>query len=74
MSIERSGGAYTPTCDYCGAELSPEWDFHDAVDAKKAAGWKSVKDRSEWFDYCPDCYKEMHNAASDFSEVGPCSP
>ena len=69
MSIARCGDTYTPTCDYCGAELSPEYDFYDAVDAKKAAGWKSVKDGTDWADYCTDCYHGITGATADFSEV-----
>ena len=55
MSIERLQGTHTPTCDGCGKELETEFDFHDAVNAKKAAGWRSVKDEGVWFDYCPNC-------------------
>ena len=69
MSIERSGDRYIPTCDYCGVELPEEYSFQDAVSAKKAASWKSVKDGGEWFDYCPDCFTETAGAAADFSEV-----
>ena len=69
MSIERNGDTYTPTCDYCGDELPAEWDFYDAVNAKKEAGWKIVKDGADWHDYCPECYDEMRGAASDFEGV-----
>lgn len=46
---------YIPTCDLCGTELWPEFDWDDAVEAKKAAGWKSKKIDGEWMDICPDC-------------------
>ncbi len=66
MSIEKSweGGerCYTPTCDGCGDELVTEYDFYDAVDAKKAAGWKSVRINGEWEDYCPECMKRLNRA------------
>lgn len=55
MSIERFGNIYTPTCDRCGAELPGEFDFYDAVNAKKREGWKSRKTNGEWEDICPDC-------------------
>ena len=58
MSIEKIGGFYTPTCDQCGEELQTEFDFYDAVEAKKAAGWRSVKETYGWQDYCPACYEE----------------
>lgn len=72
MSIERCGDTYTPVCDYCGDELPPEYDFYDAVEAKKAAGWKSIKDDcGEWSDACPECARELRpNAANDFRGVG----
>ena len=69
MSIERYGDTYIPTCDYCGAELSAEYDFYDAVDAKKLAGWKSLKDGTVWGDCCLTCHKEMNGAAADFMGV-----
>ena len=59
MSIERDWEErtrlYIPTCDGCGAELEPEYDFDDAVDAKRAAGWKSKNIDGEWVDLCPGC-------------------
>lgn len=58
MSIERFDGIYTPTCDYCGKELPDEFDFYDAVDAKKRAGWHSVKDELGWSDYCDECWAD----------------
>lgn len=75
MSIEKIGGGYVPTCDFCGEELPEEYDFYDAVDAKKAAGWKSVKDKfGEWADACPDCAAAMgrrpSTAKDDFRGIG----
>lgn len=55
MSIERFEDLYTPTCDRCGDELAAEFDFYDAVEAKKAAGWRSYHDEHGWEDVCPDC-------------------
>ena len=71
MSIERDGGTYTPVCDYCGDELLESWDFDDAVVSKKQAGWRSVKEDDGWSDYCPECYSDRNNAASDFAGVTP---
>ena len=49
---------FIPVCDYCLDELPPEYDFYDAVDAKKAAGWHSVNQHGEWQDYCEKCWLE----------------
>ena len=57
MSIERFEGIYTPTCDRCGSELDGEFDFYDAVAAKKAAGLKSRKVDVEWQDICDECLR-----------------
>ena len=55
MSIEKSRG-YIATCDLCGETLPIEPDYRDAVQAKKDAGWKSVKDEDgEWCDMCLGC-------------------
>jgi len=69
MSIERLDATYFPMCDYCGAELSPEHNVYDAISAKKAAGWKTVKNGDVWWDYCPACYREQFGAAADFKGV-----
>lgn len=50
---------YTPVCDMCGAELETQYDFDDAVEAKKNAGWKSRKLDGEWIDLCQDCQPIM---------------
>lgn len=61
---------YIPTCDCCGAELPEEYDFYDAVDAKRANGWQSKKIGTEWVDYCPRCIENMTpTAAQDFGGV-----
>ena len=75
MSIEKIGGSYIPTCDFCGVELPEEYDFYEAVYAKKAAGWKSVGDNFiGWSDACPDCAAAMgrgpSSAKDDFSGIG----
>ena len=58
MSIDSRWGMHAAVCDACGETLETEFDFYDAVNARKAAGWKSIKeelgpDEFEWFDYCP---------------------
>jgi len=56
MSIEKFAGFFTPTCDICGEELPSEYDFYDAVQAKKDEGWKSRKNEyGEWEDVCRTC-------------------
>ena len=54
--IEGFEGMYTLTCDVCGDEY-PEtfFDFYEAVEAKKIAGWKSRKIDDEWEDVCDVC-------------------
>lgn len=76
MAIEKrwEGGEqiFTPICDGCGDELADEYDFYDAVEAKKLAGWRSKKVYGEWQDYCPEC-QEKHdheNAVGDFAGIG----
>lgn len=56
---------YIPTCDGCGAQLPEEYDFYDAVDAKKVAGWKSIRHGKEWSDLCPECAEKTHSTAVD---------
>ena len=59
---------FVPTCDVCGAELADEYDFYDAVAAKKLAGWRSRKITGEWTDMCPECQEEDNrmSAVGDF--------
>lgn len=59
MSIDRFDGIFTPTCDICGEELPGEFDFYDAVNAKKSAGWLSRKNKKgEWEDVCCECQEK----------------
>lgn len=62
MSIEKSWEGrtrvYIPTCDICGEQLAEQYDFEDAVEAKRDAGWRSKKINGEWIDLCNDCQKE----------------
>ena len=39
---EHGEEIFTPVCDGCGDELADEYDFYDAVDAKKLAGWRTI--------------------------------
>lgn len=56
MSIVRDGYFFNPTCDICGEELPGEFEFADAVRAKKDAGWQSQKlPDGSWQDLCPEC-------------------
>ena len=63
---------FTPTCDICGETLDEEYEFYDAVEAKKLAGWRSKKIHGAWYDLCPDCQeKENHESAvGDFAGIG----
>jgi predicted Fe-S protein YdhL (DUF1289 family) len=70
MSIAFCDGAYTPTCDGCLETLTDVWDFYDAVDAAKAAAWRSVKADGDWENYCPGCTRKLFGAAADFADVG----
>lgn len=68
MSIEKDYDIYIAVCDICGDDIGPFEDFYNAVDAKKAAGWRSRKDaHGEWIDLCPAC--QHPSAASDFGGV-----
>jgi hypothetical protein len=58
MSIEQSGGMFIPVCDVCCDELPAEFDFVNAVQAKKNAGWKSRKVNGDWEDWCDACLAE----------------
>jgi len=67
MSIEKLGAVYSPVCDHCGEELPAEFDFYDAVAAKKIAGWKSRRIGDEWEDICTDCQAEENDPKNIFS-------
>ncbi len=65
--IEGFNGMYTLTCDVCGEEY-PEtfFDFYEAVNEKKQAGWKSRKIDGKWEDMCDMCLlKEQENQKCD---------
>lgn len=67
--IEFSYGKYhTPVCDGCGAELPRGFGFEDAVDAMRAAGWRSVKLGQDWLNYCPDCDESANAARPGFED------
>ena len=55
--IDSAHDYHTPVCDACGTELEAYDDFHDAVNGKKAAGWRSKNENGEWLDYCADCWE-----------------
>jgi len=57
--IYKTGDRYILVCDICGIEDDETfYDFYDAVEHKKANGWKSQKYRGEWEDVCPECQQE----------------
>ena len=56
--IERTGNTYEAICDGCGDGLGAEFDFMDAVDSMKVAGWRQVPPRGavkDWYHLCPSC-------------------
>lgn len=58
--IEKTGPLFTPVCDGCGTELPIQWDFLDAVNAIRAAGWRSIPPGKDdgpqgWLHFCPSC-------------------
>lgn len=56
---------YITTCDICGCQLTPQYEFMDAVSAKRNAGWKSKKIDGEWIDLCPECRSVPMRADKD---------
>jgi len=55
MSIAQFEGLYMPICDICGTELYVKFDFNEAVESKKRAGWKECWTNGRFKDICPDC-------------------
>lgn len=46
------------TCDICSEPVDEKfYDYQEAIDYKKANGWKSEKKYGEWFEVCPECQK-----------------
>ena len=54
--IDKQSGRYHLICDICGEEAEEDFDdFYEAVEYKKAEGWKSQKRNGQWEDVCPEC-------------------
>ena len=53
--IEKISGRYYLVCDCCGEDEMEFDDFSDAVDYKKANGWRAVCEGGVWQDYCVEC-------------------
>lgn len=55
--ISNFCGFYSITCDVCCREYYEQFfDFYEAIEAKKRAGWKSRKDADgNWIDVCDKC-------------------
>jgi len=53
--IEREGCHFTLICDHCEHEVEAFDGFEEVVMFKKKRGWKSVKGKSGWFEFCPNC-------------------
>lgn len=68
MILKFYGRYYVPVCNCCEKELEREWDFEDAIDAIRAAGWTSKKVGGSWMNYCRECSEEMNSARSEFDD------
>lgn len=55
MAIERERDGHHLQCDYCSTHEGPFDSFMDAINHKKANGWKNIKEGEEWYDKCPFC-------------------
>ncbi len=53
--IEKQGNRYELQCDYCSNYVDDFEEFQEAVDYKKANGWRSININGEWTDKCPNC-------------------
>jgi Fe2+ or Zn2+ uptake regulation protein len=53
--IVKVGHKNKPVCDGCGAELEPQYDYWDCAAMMKRAGWKTVRESVEWYNFCPAC-------------------
>ncbi len=56
--IIKSRYKYTPTCDGCGTQLAPQYDYWDAAAMMRQEGWeffKTDKICTEWYNLCPAC-------------------
>ena len=64
---------FIPVCDGCIDELDEEYDFQDAVNAAKNAGWKSKRVYGVWMDLCDDCLEAYGfracSAIDDFKSI-----
>lgn len=59
--IENSIGRYSLQCDFCSNYVDDLISFDEAVNYKKANGWKSQNIKGEWFDKCPNCLESGGN-------------
>lgn len=53
--IIRGEKTFTPTCDICGEELEIAYDYADAIENVKEAGWQSRFVDGEWMNFCLEC-------------------
>lgn len=53
--IERYEYTFDLFCDYCSNFVANFENFREALDYKKANGWKSINVKGEWTDKCPEC-------------------
>jgi len=56
--IEKNGYGYELQCDCCSNYVDDFIDFQEAVDYKKANGWRSEKIGNDWIDKCPNCIRK----------------
>ena len=56
--ITKIDGKYHLVCDNCEEEAEETFNsFVEAVDYRRANGWKVQKVKDGWVDTCPECLK-----------------
>lgn len=65
MAIEKNNGDYDLQCDFCCTRIEGIESFPEAVQYKKANGWRGVKINMEWFDKCPECLEREKGEQED---------
>ena len=67
--IDKQGKVFHLICDICGEEAECDFmEFQEAVDYKKANGWKAKKLGADWMDCCVDCIDFAKNSAMRLHE------
>ena len=73
MSIEKEWEGrtrvYIPTCDICGEQLQPQYEWDDVFEVMKDSGWNAKKINGEWINLCEDCQKVRKGEAEQRKEA-----